>query len=75
MNFPNHYQKVALAFMLMFCVMRILYQDRDINAIENVFSTLYKWFVSDYFSIHFGEDKTKCILFSKSKRSSKLNIT
>ena len=48
------------------------------NEIENVLnknvSALWKWFVDSNLSIHSGEDKTKYILFSKTKRLSKLNI-
>ena len=40
----------------------------DINEIEkqlNVgFSNIYDWFVYNKLSIHFGEDKTKSILFA-----------
>ena len=32
------------------------------------------WFVDDKLSIHFGENKTELILFSKTKRPSKVNI-
>ena len=46
-----------------------LYQHKDITEIENVlnkeFANVCKWFVDKNLSIHFGEDKTKCILFSK----------
>ena len=47
-------------------------QHKDINNIENQlnqdFCNIYDWFV-DKLSIHFGEDKTKSILFaSKFKR-------
>ena len=38
-------------------------------------STVCEWFVDNKLMIHFGESKTKCIFFSKTKRSSKLNIT
>ena len=34
-----------------------------------------EWFVDNKLSIHFGEDKTKCIIFSKEKNLSGLNIT
>ena len=33
------------------------------------------WFVDKKLSIHFGEDKTKCILFSRGKNLLELNIT
>ena len=39
-----------------------IYQDRDVAEIENVLNkesvNLYKWFVDNMLSIHFGEDKT-----------------
>ena len=48
-------------------------QHKDINKIENQlnedFSNICDWFVDNKVSIHFGEDKTKSILFaSKFKR-------
>ena len=48
-------------------------QHKDINKIENQlnedFSNIYDWFVDKKLSIHFGEDKTKSMLFaSKFKR-------
>ena len=54
---------------------------KDINEIEkqlNVdFSSICDWFVDNKLSIHFGEDKTKSILFAskfKNKNIKKLNI-
>ena len=56
-------------------------QHKDINEIEkqlNVdFSNICDWFVDNKLSIHFGEDKTKSILFAskfKKKNIKKLNI-
>ena len=56
-------------------------QHKDINKIEkqlNVdFSSKCDWFVDNKLSIHFGEDKTKSILFAskfKNKNIKKLNI-
>ena len=34
-----------------------------------------EWFIDSKLSIHFGEDETKFLLFSKTKPTSKLNIT
>ena len=52
----------------------LIYQHKNINQIEKVltnnFSGLCDWFVDNKLSIHFGEDKTKCILFA-SKRKAK----
>ena len=45
--------------------------------INNYFENNYKWFVDNKLSIHFGEDKTKSILFvslRKIKNIKKLNI-
>ena len=51
--------------------MAFLYQHKDIAEIKNVlnkeFANLCKWFLDNKLSIHFGEDKTKYILFSKEK--------
>ena len=56
-------------------------QHKDINEIEkqlNVdFSNICDWFVDNKLSIHFGEDKTKSILFAskfKKKNIKKLHI-
>ena len=47
----------------------IFYQHEDVKKIENVlnkeFLSLCQWFIDNKLSIHFGEDKTKSILFSK----------
>ena len=60
----------------------ILFQHKDINVIQKQlnedFSNLCDWFVDNKLSIHFGEDKTKSILFAskwKVKKASKLEIT
>ena len=56
----------------------IYYQQRDIQKIENVlgkeFSSLCEWFIDNKLSIHFGEDETKVILFTRNKAETKLNI-
>ena len=56
----------------------IYYQHRDIQKIENVlnkeFSSLCEWFIDNKLSIHFGEDKTKAILFTRNKTEAKLYI-
>ena len=61
---------VICFYMLM---IRLVFQHKDINRIENQlnedFSNICDWFVDNKLSIHFGEDKTKSILFaSKFKR-------
>ena len=60
----------------------LLFQHKDVSEIERVltinFSSLCDWFVDNKLSIHFGDDKTKVILFSpksKAKNADKLNIT
>ena len=59
----------------------LIFQHKDIHEIETVlnrnFSVLCDWFVDNKLSIHFGEDKTKSILFSskhKIKTIRSLNI-
>ena len=55
-------------------------QHKDINKIENQlnedFSNICDWFVDNKLSIHFGEDKTRSILFvSKFKRKTIKSVT
>ena len=59
----------------------LLFQHKDVKEIERQlnknFSSLCEWFVDNKLSIHFGEDKTKCILFGnkyKIKNAEPLNI-
>ena len=59
----------------------LVYQHKDINAVEKQlnkdFETICDWFVDNKLSIHFGDDKTKSILFAtkfKIKNVRKLNI-
>ena len=55
----------------------VVYQHRDAKAIETklnkIFSSVCDWFVDSKLSIHFGEAKTKCILFGTKKRLKKYN--
>ena len=58
----------------------LIFQHKDITEIESAlnknFSMFCDWFVDNKFSIHFGEDKTKSILFGskhKIKKSKPLN--
>ena len=57
----------------------IFYQHEDVKKNENVlnkeFSSLCQWFIDNKLSIHFGEDKTKSILFSKMRGLSEINIS
>ena len=58
-----------------------MFKHKEITESETVlnknFSMLFDWFVDNILSIHFGEDKTKSILFGsihKIKKSKPLNI-
>ena len=60
----------------------LIFQHKDINIIEQQlnrnFSNICDWFVDNKLSIHFGEDKTKSILFAplnKCKKLRKLSIS
>ena len=57
----------------------IFYQHEEVKKIENVlnkeFSSLCQWFIDSKLSIHFGEDKTKSILFSKTRDLKEINIS
>ena len=60
----------------------LIFQHKDINIVEHQlnrnFSNICDWFVDNRLSIHFGEDKTKSILFAplnKCKKLRKLNIS
>ena len=57
----------------------IFYQHEDVAEIENFFNKEFtnvcEWFVNNKLSVHFGEDKTKCILFGKEKNLPGLSIT
>ena len=56
----------------------IFYQHEVVKKIENVlnkeFSSLCQWFMDNKLSIHFGEDETKSILFSKTRGLREINI-
>ena len=51
----------------------------DVKKIENVlnkeFSSLCQWFIDNKLSIHFENDKTKSILFSKTRCLKEINIS
>ena len=60
----------------------LVFQHKHVTEIEtllnNDFSNLYEWFLDNKLSIHYGEDKTKSILFGtkgKLRKVGKLNIT
>ena len=50
----------------------LMYQHRDVEEIEKQlnkdFENVCDWFVDNKLSIHFGEDKTKSILFASKRR-------
>ena len=54
----------------------LLFQDKDLERIKEEItkncSSICDWFVDNKFSIHFGEDKTKSILFSTKNRKRKI---
>ena len=56
----------------------IFCQDKDVTEIENVlnkeFANVCDWFIDNRLSVHFSEDKTKCILFSRDKNLTELNM-
>ena len=59
----------------------LMYQHKDITIIEKIlnedFENICDWFVDNKLSIHFGDDKTKSILFLSKQRAKnicKLNI-
>ena len=55
----------------------ILYQHKDVVQIEKRlnedFENLCDWFVDNKLSIHFGEDKTKSILFASKQRAKNIH--
>ena len=57
----------------------IFCQHKDIPEIENAlkkeFVNVCNCFVVHKLSIHFGEDKTNCILFGRDKNLTELNVT
>ena len=59
----------------------LIFQHKNVTEIENAlnrnFSNLCDWFVDNKLSVHFGDDKTKSILFSskmKVKKADPMNI-
>ena len=57
----------------------IFYQYEDVKKIEYVsnieFLSLCQWFIDNKLSIHFGDDKSKSILFSKTPGLREINIS
>ena len=56
----------------------LVYSDKDLENIENNlnenFNSLCDWFVDNKLSIHFGEDKTKSILFGTNRKLKGLRV-
>ena len=56
----------------------IFYQHDDVHKIKNFlnkeFSSFCQWFINNKLSIHFGGDKTKSILFSKTRGLREINM-
>ena len=56
----------------------LLFQHKDLERIKEEltknFSNICDWFVDNKLSIHFGEDKTKSILFSIKNRKRKIRV-
>ena len=50
----------------------LLFTHKNIDVINNQlnkdFSSLCEWFVDNKISIHFGEDKTKSVMFTSKKK-------
>ena len=50
----------------------LMFQHKAIEEIEKIlkndFENVYDWFVDNKLSIHFGEDKTKSILFASQRK-------
>ena len=57
----------------------VFYQHENVKKIENVlnkeFSWLCQWFIDNKLSIHFGQDKTESIFFSKMRDLREINIS
>ena len=78
----NMKQVVSLDLLLYAGDSCLVFQHKHITETEthlnNDSSNLCKWFLDNKLSIHFGEDKTKSILFGtkrKLRKAGKLNIT
>ena len=77
MIFPNHYQNAgSYLYADDTC---IFYQHENVKKIEKVlnkeFSSLCQWFIDNKRSIHFEEDKTKSILFPKTRGLKEIDIS
>ena len=63
----------------MLTILSLLSKYKDVEKIEKVlnneFSSLCEWFIDNNLLIHFWDDKTKTIFFSRNKSPSKLSIS
>ena len=75
--FPYHYQKLALICMQMALVLstNMMMFKKNENVLSKEFSSLCRLFIDKKLSIHFGEDKTKSMLFSRTKCLEEINIS
>ena len=46
-----------------------------LSLLNEEFANVRDWFVDNKPSVHFGEDQTKCFLFSRDKNLSEFNLT
>ena len=56
----------------------LVFQHKHVTHLNNDFSNLCEWFLDNKLSIHFGEDKTKSVLFGAKRKLRKVikrNIT
>ena len=53
----------------------IFYVKKIENVLNKEFSSLCQWFIDNKLSIHFGKDKTKSILFSKTRGLKEINMS
>ena len=55
----------------------LVYQHKVVKEIERnlnkIFSDVCDWFVNNKLSVHFGENKTKCMLFGTKRRLNKVS--
>ena len=56
----------------------LTFEGEDINIIEDQlnkdFNSLCDWFVDNKLSIHFGDDKTKSIVFGSKRKLNKVRV-
>ena len=76
MIFSNHYHTQVPICMKMKPVSSVNMRTLKIeNVLNKDFSSLCHWLIDNKLSIYFGEDKTKSILFSKTRGLKEINIS